>query len=260
MDGIYQHPDLYARLCEESRAHDLGFYLGLRRSRAATDVLEIGVGAGRVAIPLARVGARVVGIDRAVPMLEELSRRIADEPAEVRARVSVREGDARELDLAERFDLIIVPFNGAAEMLADGGGDRFLSLAREHLREGGALAFDVAIPDRRLWKGVRSTTPWFEDGEAGALARCTQRLDYDEQARVLTVTAEERRMDDDAPRRVAVLRQRQLEEDEVREMLARHGLRLVWRTRRFALPGQAEGEGEESDAVAFVAEPRHAVL
>jgi SAM-dependent methyltransferase len=254
MRTIYEHPHLYALLSEEARAHDLPFYLGLAAARGARDVLEYGVGSGRVAIPLARAGARVVGVDRARPMLVELAVRLAREGSDVAARVSTRCADARDLSLGERFDLVLVPFNGLAEILADGGAAPFFARVRDHLRPGGALAFDVAVPDPRLWRGVRSTTPWFRDAETGQLSRCHQQLDYDAPSGVLTVRTESRAMDAPSASHVFALKQRQLHEDEVRTLLAIQGFDLAWRTTGFSLVD--ESPTLPSDGVAFVAEPR----
>jgi SAM-dependent methyltransferase len=251
---IYERPELYALLSEEARAHDLAFYAELAASRGARDVLEIGVGAGRVAIPLARAGVHVVGVDRAQPMLDELARRLAREPPEVAARVDARLGDARELALGDRFDLVLVPFNGLAEILAGAEAAPFFARVREHLRPGGALAFDVAVPDPRL-RGLRSTTPWFRDAATGEHTRCEQSFDYDAASRVLTVTTTVRRMAGDAPATVVSLTQRQLPEDEVLAMLDAGGFDVSRRTRAFSLD-DGDDARTPSDAVAFVAVSR----
>lgn len=256
METIYEHPHLYALLSEEARAHDLAFYVGLAASRGARDVLEIGVGAGRIAIPLARSGVRVVGVDRAQPMLDELAARLARELTEVAARVRVHAADARELSLGERFDLVVVPFNGLAEILAQGEADAapFFARVREHLRPGGALAFDVAVPDPRL-RGLRSTTPWFRDGATGELTRCEQSLDYDATSHVLTVTTTVRRLTCESPACVFTLTQRQLPEEEVVAMLDANGFDVAWRTAAFSV--ERDGEARTpSDAVAFVTTAR----
>lgn len=226
-------------------------------------MLELGVGAGRVAIPLARAGARVVGVDRAPRMLAAPAERVAREPDEVRARLSWHGAEAGDLELEERFDLVLAPFNAFAELAADGHGGQALGWARRHLAPTGALAFDVLVPNPSLWSGLRSTTPWFEDDETGELARCTQSFDFDAPSRTLTITTEVRAMDAAAPSRVFMLRQRQLGEDDVQSMLATHGFDLVWRTATFALPRAgmidalpSEPEDARSDAVARVCVPR----
>ena len=180
----------------------------------------------------------------------------------MRGRVTVRSGDARRLSLGERFDLVLAPFNGLAEILAHDDGARFFARVREHLAPGGAFAFDVVLPDPLL-PGLRSTTPWLRDPATGEMSRCEQAFDYDATTRVLRVTTEVRRMDREAPSRRFSLEQRQFSQVEVPPLLARHGFAISWRTAAFALPrdGITDAFREEpaqvwSDAVAYVCTPR----
>jgi ubiquinone/menaquinone biosynthesis C-methylase UbiE len=53
---------------------DISFYLDLAHY-AVGDVLEIGVGTGRVALELAKAGIRVTGLDLSADMLRDTSRR-----------------------------------------------------------------------------------------------------------------------------------------------------------------------------------------
>jgi hypothetical protein len=153
-----------------------------------------------------------------------------------------------------------VPFNGLAEMLADDPAGEVLARAREHLAPGGALVFDVLVPNPRLFDGVGATTPWFS--RDGRLTRCTQTFAYDDAERVLSVTTAVRAMDVDAPLAVFTLRQRQLPTAEVAELLEGHGFRVLFRTATFALPRpgvtsalEEEPEETRTDAVAYVCVP-----
>lgn len=72
-----------------------------------TRVLDVGCGAGQLAIPAARAGADVTGIDIAPNLIDEARRRAAD------AGVTVRfeEADAEELPFADAsFDLVVSLF------------------------------------------------------------------------------------------------------------------------------------------------------
>ena len=88
-------------------------------------VLDIGCGDGTTAVPLARLGAEVVGIDIARNLVAAGNRRAADEGLE---RLTFREGDACELSGVEdhSFDLTLSvfgamfaprPFDAAKEMV-----------------------------------------------------------------------------------------------------------------------------------------------
>jgi SAM-dependent methyltransferase len=65
VDGFVRSPP-NARLIEYARAAGVG---------AHGRILDIGCGAGRNAVPLAKLGAHVVGVDRSAPMLDALVHR-----------------------------------------------------------------------------------------------------------------------------------------------------------------------------------------
>lgn len=112
-------------------------------------VLELGVGSGRVAVPIAKDGHEVVGIDRSEAMLAR---------AEARARrkgvrIRLLESDMRTFSLDEAFKLITIPFNTFLMLAPD---DRWacLARAREHLAPVGRLAIDVFQPDPERIAGM----------------------------------------------------------------------------------------------------------
>ena len=80
------------------RREDVAYYEALVAGSAGP-VLEYGVGNGRIALPLARSGAVVTGVDWSAPMLDDLRTKIAREPAEVQRRLRLVEGDMREVRL-----------------------------------------------------------------------------------------------------------------------------------------------------------------
>jgi hypothetical protein len=94
-------------------------------------VLYLGVGAGRLAVPLIAHGVLVVGVDAHPGMLERLARRAPDIEL-VRARIE-------ELDLGRAFGLAIAPSNilTTASRLAG---------AARHLLPGGRLGFELMNP------------------------------------------------------------------------------------------------------------------
>jgi SAM-dependent methyltransferase len=83
-------------------AADVPFYVGLARD-ADGPLVELAVGTGRVAIPVARAtGRRVIGIDASPAMLTQARERAVEAGVDL----DLREGDIRELDLEEPAALI----------------------------------------------------------------------------------------------------------------------------------------------------------
>ena len=124
---------------------DRDFYLDLANEYGGP-VLEFGCGTGRITLPLARQGVDVTGMDASHSMLEVLRAKLAKEPAGVRRRTRVVEGDFRTHYLDDQFSLVVIPFRPMQHMYTTEDQLAALQNARRHLADGGILAFDVFNP------------------------------------------------------------------------------------------------------------------
>lgn len=129
-------------------SYDAELYLQLAH-QAGGDVLELAVGSGRLGIPIALAGQRVVGIDNDPAMLARA--RAGWERARgavKRDRFSVREGDLFTFRSNERFDLTFLAVN--TFLLAEDDVARLavLETMRVHLQPGGVAAIEVSTPDK----------------------------------------------------------------------------------------------------------------
>ena len=109
--------DAIARLYDpwsRSVTEDVPFYVGEARN-AAPPVVELGVGTGRIAVPIAADGIRVIGVDSSRGMLDVCARRAALAGADVDLRL----GDLREPPVRERVRLVICPFRSLLHMHTD---------------------------------------------------------------------------------------------------------------------------------------------
>ena len=106
--------------------------------------LELGVGTGRIAIPIAQAGIAVIGVDSSAPMLERCRERARE--AGVAELVDLRLGDVRDPPVSEKVPLAISPFRAFLHLLDN--EERLLTLTRIHdlLRPGGRFVFDVFSP------------------------------------------------------------------------------------------------------------------
>lgn len=129
---------------------DVPWYVDLARG-AAGPVLELGCGTGRLTLPIARAGGRILGVDRAAAMLGGLQAKVAFEPLEVRQRVRTIRADYLSLELDDRFAAVLWPFNalhhcpGPAQVVA------LLRKAGQWLRPGGVVGLDCYLPDLDLY-------------------------------------------------------------------------------------------------------------
>jgi SAM-dependent methyltransferase len=113
-------------------------------------VLELAVGTGRVALPLAERGIEVHGIDSSESMVERLR---AKEGAD---RVSVTMGDFAEVGVDGAFTLIFVVFNTLFALTSQEEQIRCFRNAAEHLETDGHFVVEVFVPDlARFDRGQR---------------------------------------------------------------------------------------------------------
>jgi Methyltransferase domain len=100
-EGFAQIYDAWAADMTE----DVDFYVSLAEE-ADGPIVELAVGTGRVAIPIAeRTGKKVIGMDSSHAMLEIARKRVAGAGLEV----DLREGDMRDLKLDEPAALVYCP-------------------------------------------------------------------------------------------------------------------------------------------------------
>lgn len=123
---------------------DLPFFRELAR-RTGGPILELACGTGRVAVPLARDGHRVVGLDISMAQLERARAKATAE----RLSLELLQGDMRDFALPEPFALILIAFNSFLLLRPE---ERLGCLARvrEHLARDGPFALDVFQPDPEL--------------------------------------------------------------------------------------------------------------
>jgi SAM-dependent methyltransferase len=108
-------------------------------------IADFGCGTGSHAIPLARRGYGVVGVDRSEAMLA-LARTKADRAAiepDGRGTLSFRQGDLRDVELGLKFDAVLMMFAVLGYQQSNQDVTRALATMRRHLRPGGLLVCDI---------------------------------------------------------------------------------------------------------------------
>ena len=140
------HASLYAAL-HSGTPGDVQFYL--RACAGAVQVAEFGVGAGRVALPLAEDGVRVVGVEREVALLELAGRNLSQRQALLQRALPLQFHHADMADFASPpvFDRVLIPYSGLW-CLPNGASKRAcLQAAYRCLRAGGLLCLDAYDAD-----------------------------------------------------------------------------------------------------------------
>jgi SAM-dependent methyltransferase len=173
-DGIARLYDAWST----SVIEDISFYVD-EALASGGPVVELGVGTGRIAIPTAMAGVRVIGIDSSEGMLAvcaEQGRR-----AGVGDRLELRRGDLLRPPVEERVPLVTCPFRAYLHLRSDKERLAALAAARELLVPGGRLVFDVFTPSA---DDIEETHGRWIEREPGIL----ERADWDADAQTLTLS------------------------------------------------------------------------
>ena len=137
--------DRYEQWSAEMTA-DAGFYADLARA-ADGPLVELAVGNGRVAIPVAQAAGRpVTGIDTSPAMLAQARARAAAAGVEL----DLREGDMRDLALDEPAALIYCPFRALLHLPSWADRRRTFERVAASLRPGGRFAWNAFAFDHQI--------------------------------------------------------------------------------------------------------------
>lgn len=110
--------------------------------------LEFAIGTGRVAIPLARCGIDVDGIELSRPMVDRLRAKPGGE------RIDVVIGDMATTRIDRRYGLVYLVYNTITNLLTQAAQVDCFANAAAHLRPGGVFVVEVFVPElQRLPKG-----------------------------------------------------------------------------------------------------------
>ncbi len=122
---------------------DVDCYVELARE-ADGPVVELAVGSGRVAIPVAeRTGKKVIGIDSSSAMLAVARERTAAAGVDIALRL----GDMRDLELEEPAALVMCPFRALLHLPTWHDRRRVFERIAENLRPGGRFAWNAFVFD-----------------------------------------------------------------------------------------------------------------
>jgi SAM-dependent methyltransferase len=172
--GLY---DAWSRSVTE----DVPFYLDEARASAGP-VVELGVGTGRIAVPIALEGMPVIGVDSSARMLEVCRARAEHEG--VSDLLDLRLGDLRKPPVKGPIQLVICPFRSYLHLRTDDDRRRALRAARDLLEPSGRLVFDVFTPAP---DDIAETNGRWLEREPGIF----ERADWNADARTFTLRVRE---------------------------------------------------------------------
>ena len=108
---------------------------------ASRGALELAIGTGRIAVPLAARGIRVAGIDLSPDMVAELLKKTDEIPVAI--------GDMATTRADGEFSLAYVVFNSINNATTQDGQVATFANAAAHLEPGGCFVVEVGVQNRR---------------------------------------------------------------------------------------------------------------
>lgn len=113
--------------------------------------LELGVGTGRVALPLARRGLDVHGIELSTAMVEVLRNKPDAD------RLTVHVGDLGLVDAPGRFDVVYAVYSTIFMLLTQDAQVECFARVADHLAPGGVFVVEAFVPDQKRWSLGQAT-------------------------------------------------------------------------------------------------------
>lgn len=143
--------DIYDERYAEVFGSDLAATVAFLKETAGDGAaLELGIGTGRIALPLAEAGVRLYGIDASEAMVE----RLRAKPGGSDIRVTM--ADFRDFTIDERFRLVYVVFNTFFGLLSQDDQVSCFRVIARHLTDDGVFVMEAFLPDvSRFERGQR---------------------------------------------------------------------------------------------------------
>ena len=126
------------KLAGPAESEFIEYIAGLLQPRGR--VFEVGIGSGRLALPLARAGFAVSGIDTSERMLQLLA---ANDPEQL---ISWWQGDITEDRIYGTFDVVLLAYNVLSMLPDTEAQEQALRNACRHVASGGFLVIENVAP------------------------------------------------------------------------------------------------------------------
>ena len=130
-------------------------------------VLELGIGTGRIALPLSARGIEVHGIDAAASMISRLRSKPGGE------QLTVTQGNFAEVAVQQEFALVYVVFNTFFALPSQEAQVECFRNVAAHLSSEGCFLVEAFVPDLARFTGYRRSAKGYSERRFAKTARAT---------------------------------------------------------------------------------------
>jgi SAM-dependent methyltransferase len=134
-------PRVAARYDDVPRGDESAAVTRLAELAGAGPALELAIGTGRIALPLAATGLRVDGIELSPSMIERLRVKPGGDA------LTVTCGDMATVELPDRYRLVYVVFNSIMNLVNQDEQVQCVANAARHLSDDGLFVVENVVPD-----------------------------------------------------------------------------------------------------------------
>ena len=183
--------EIYDRI--ETQTDDVDLIRRLIGDAGPLTIFEPFCGTGRIAIPLAHDGHRLIALDESAAMLERMETKLDSEAADLRDRARIIRSGVFAADWPADVDLVLLGGNCFYEVSSSDEQRALVFRAASALHPGGHLYIDVddhgAVDLSPAWRKppdeVRPAFPSGTCGDGTVLEGSTQTVWYDVPARIV---------------------------------------------------------------------------
>ncbi len=129
-----------------SDTHDIQSIIQLAQKYGG-EILELGFGTGRIAIPLAKAGFSVTGIELSSDMIHIAEQKLSKENDHIRDRCKIIQTDATDFTINTSFGLIIASCNFLNHFITSYSIRSLFRCVKNHLSENGVFLIDQSMPN-----------------------------------------------------------------------------------------------------------------
>ena len=134
-------PQVAAAYDDEPRGDEAPAVARLAELAGQGPALELAIGTGRIALPLAATGVRVDGVELSKAMIDQLRAKPGGEV------MTVACGDMADVEMPERYRLVYIVFNSLMNLISQDEQVRCVANAARHLTEDGTFVVENVVPD-----------------------------------------------------------------------------------------------------------------